>query len=85
MKEAIKNNKRQTIGYTEQSGTKVIVYDSRYRRLGEIRAEVGKQVAYDSHYKRLAVYDEKTGITKDSRFIKIGNGNLLLQIIFQNM
>jgi len=84
VKEPIKNDKRKIIGYVEKFGAKILVYNHTYRKVGEIRFEFGKQVAYDTHLKRIAVYEEKMNVTKDARLVKVGKGNLLVQIILQN-
>ena len=87
MREEIKNSSRKRIGYIEDGpyGKKIIL-DDKALKLGEIREEYGGKLAvYDRMLHRLGHWDNRNDVTYDKNGRRIGNGNLLLNFLFENL
>lgn len=80
----IKDRYSKTIGYIDDSRSTIIVYDDRYRRVGEIKKVGNKLVAKDSRFKLVAEYDQRMDETRDPLFRKIGKGNMLVELLLKN-
>ncbi len=85
MREEIKNSSRRTIGYIEKlSGGRTEVREKNFNKLGEIREEGEKLVAYDRHFSRMGYWQKRDDTTYDRTHRKIGKGNLLIDLYFNN-
>lgn len=85
MREEIKDSRSMRIGYIDkQLNGKATIYDKNYRRLGEIKPEGSYLVAYDSSYRRMAKWNERDDTTYDAMNRRIGKGNLLIDLYFNN-
>lgn len=84
MKEEIKDNRHQRIGYVDKELNGVItVYDKYNSRLGQIKPEGHKLVAYDKYAKRMAYWDETNDYSFDPYGKRIQKGNILVSLYFQ--
>ncbi len=83
MREEIRDDKRNRIGYVEtQSNGRTVVYDKTLSRIGEIKKEGQYDIAYDKHGSRIAKWSEKEDITYDRFNHRIGKGNMLVSMFF---
>ncbi len=84
MREEIKDERRQRIGYVDrQLNGKVTIYDKMNMRLGEIRPEGRRLVAYDKMNRKIAYWDETNDSTFEPNGRKITKGNILVGMYFQ--
>ena len=83
-KEKIKDKRGCTLGSVETflNGT-AKVYDNKNIRIGELKPQGKQIIAYSKTAQKIAYWDESRNITFDKMGRKIGNGNLLLEIFFQ--
>lgn len=83
MMKPIKNGIK-IIGYTDDFGGKTIVYNEKRSKVGEISKFGTKYTAKDLRFRVVAEYDERTNETKDSRFRRLGKGNMLIELLLKN-
>lgn len=59
-----------------------IIRNKASKQLGYIKTDSrGRQTAYNNKGEKLGCFDPKTNITKNSKNIALGNGNMLVGII----
>lgn len=78
----IYNNLGKKIGSIKEMGNGKIVYDELGRKRGEIKPDSSdKEIINDNLGRKIGIYDIKRDETKDKRGIKIGKGNLTLNLL----
>lgn len=86
MREEIKDSSRKRIGYIEDgSYGKKNILDAQGHPLGQIRPEGNNLGAYDKAGRKLGYWYKDFDTTHTLAGKKIGKGNLLLNLFFDNL